>query len=342
MKAFPHHAKRIIPPAESALRILFVGGIFYVEYSLYKESLNNPNLDVMFCTASTEDPTGLQADVDLYHIHSMGDVETYRREFKPDLVIFRNFMNTELWAKKGDVVWIQEKMATQKGEKYVPGTYLQMYRNQRMTTEAHIATQSKVEADAQGCLYLPYCVSKYWEKSNPVKDIDIMCATYLPGTNYYGRALKIEAIRDTVLPLALDRDLLKRFKFYTSYDPAMTFFQDSIQRPFKAIEAIDYTSRAKIVICPSTVQYDPGYLSHKILQSMACGAMVITNPQEGLQDIFGVSGNYLYCGVDASEFEDVLNDVDSDIIGREAYRFVHENFAWEPHLNRLYKETANV
>jgi hypothetical protein len=89
------------------MKILYIGALYQLEYSLYKETLTNKDIQVIFCSQSLNLP-GIDSILSTRLIKNKEDIAKIRDAFGPDLVIFRNWSGTEHLMDEKDVFWAQE------------------------------------------------------------------------------------------------------------------------------------------------------------------------------------------------------------------------------------------
>lgn len=316
------------------MKILYVGGVWPVELSLFKESHSNPNISVKFCNDGGALP-GAFDSCGCTRVLDRPGIEQLKAEYAPDLTIFRTWNVTEILANKGDVLWAQEISASES---------LEQAQKDEGVFSPHgcsIAYQSTARAQRFGGYWLPYCVSRYWGKQNATKTIPVMVATSLPPS---GTDLKKKSLDILVRPL-VDKmpSELWAFNGYHRGLESLDYLKPCLKASFNPMDAVHHISRAKIYISPSTIWFDEGCISYKTVEAMACGVLTVTNNYIGMEDVFGKDGeNLIYANTPEETVEKVQyylsHDKEREEIAERGYEFVHENYGWERNLIRLKEE----
>jgi len=268
-------------------------------------------------------------------VSNRADIDRIKSEFNPDITLFRGWVTTENLINDSEVYWNQEIHPTDhKGNKS---------NNNPVPNAARIiAYQSKPMAKNKGGYWMPYCVSKYWGISSNVKrDIPVMVAMSIPGE---GTGMKIEACDSLVKPIIeWDSKLVHVFSGIGGGLGRVSYLKPCLKPSFPAIDAIHTISKAQIYLSPSTIWHDEGCISHKTIEAMGCGCLVITNKYIGMEDMFGADGeNLLYSNSPEETLDKVKyylkHDKEREEIAERGYKFIHSEYNWEKHLTRLSKE----
>jgi hypothetical protein len=310
------------------MKVLFVGGIYPVEFSLFRESQNNPNLTVKFCCDGVSMPDVLPV-VNPQIISSKHDIDKIKEQFKPDLTIFRTWCSTEAFASVGDIVWHQE---------IFPKTDDGIPTGENKVSPWVNAFQSKPRAEKLGGKWLPYCVTNH--KVEVEKDIPVMVATSFPGPPVF--AMKKKSMDILVKPIIeYDPKLVHFFSGY--YGGTLGYLKDVTRPSFSPVDAIKNICRAKIYISPTSIWNDEGCVSYKTVEAMSCGVCTITNDYIGMEDVFGKDGDTIvYANSPQEVLEKTLyylnHDVEREKLAKRGQDFVCEQYSWEKHLTRLFSK----
>jgi hypothetical protein len=315
------------------MNIIFVGGIYYCEFSLFKESQNNPKINVVFCTSGESMPDAVDI-VKPKIVTSREDINKVKDEFNPDLTLFRTWNNTEIWVNDDELLWSQEINPTlEDGSK----------EDRPLPKRGILTYQNKVYANNQGKRWLPYCVSKYWGYKKALKDIPVLLATNLPDVTRGG--LNKRWSLDVLFKPLVDWDKSKLVAYQGFYGGLDTipYIKPILKPTYRSIHAIDYINRAKIYVSPSTILYDEGSISHKTIEAMACGVCTITNNYVGVEEIVGKDHDTILYSNSPEETLDkvkyyLTHDSEREALAKRAYEYVHKKYNWEDHFNRLIKE----
>jgi hypothetical protein len=318
------------------MKILFVGGMYHAEISLGVELDSNPNLRGICCGDGTG-VEGWQHYIPFYrNVSSFEGIRALKNELQPDLTLFRSWVSTTNFMEPHDILYSYEVLVKdEKGNYFGDMTY--------MKTRPFTAYQSIARAREQNEFWLPYCVSKYYEKQRE-KEIPILLATNIPSASD-GGDYKIKACDILVKPVV--KKYPKLFYCYSGHGmERIPYLKDVTKGALDCKQLIEYTARAKILISPDCVWYNDGTMSHKTIQGMGCGTIVITNNHLGLENIIGKDGEHVLYSDSPEETLDKVkfylsHDTEREKISQRAYDFVHGEYNWEKHLNRLlieYKE----
>jgi len=314
------------------MRVLFVGGIYPVEFSLFKEAENNPNLSVLFCCDGASMPDVLPI-VKPHIVSSKSQVDAIRNDFVPDITIFRTWCSSASYISLGDVLWHQEIFPTMDdGTKVEDNTPQCLF--------AINAYQSKPRADALGGVWFPYCVSKKWGRIPIEKDIPVMVATSFPSNTEMFK-LKKKSMDILVKPIIeYDPSIIQFFNGYFGGGDNVPYLSSITKRSFPPTDAVKNICRAKIYISPTSIWNDNGCVSYKTVEAMACGVCVMTNNYPGMEDVFGKDGDTIvYANSPQEALDKVLfylkNDGAREKLANRGYEFIHETYSWEKHLTRL-------
>jgi len=297
---------------------------------LYHELTDNPAFEGCFCTHPKEPHYKNNRSISKRH-----QVDALKAEFKPDLTIFRCWNITSPMANKNkkEIVWFYEKRVKldSGGTTNGPCNHYPCALN---------AYQDLEVAKERQALWLPYCVSKYFEKRNPDKKYEALCITRIPTHGSGGVAKKRSA--DILLKPLFEHDLLK---FYGKDYYGIPYLRKEGVLP--SCDVVSEIAKTKIFISPTTIWHDPYALSHKTVSSMGCGVLTMTNHYGAIDEILGRhKETILY----SNEPEDTLelvryyldHDKEREEIAMAGYEHVHKNYNWADHLIRLYDESTNL
>lgn len=326
-----------------ALKVIFVGGIYPVEFSLYKESIGNPDLDVLFVAGCGEAMPGAIEIVKPTMISSAKLLDNIKADFKPDITLFRSWCPEAKWRSINpeNILWAQEIYPTRIDEtKSTAGS--------TGVNECNIAYQNKLYA-TNNQYWLPYCVSKYWEKPDTknIRDIPVMLATSLPSDS---SAIQNKRRSLDILAKPIAENLQESLYVYNGYYgrlESMPYLVPCIKPSFPCPDMTSFISRAKIYLSPTSIWYDTGSISHKTVQAMACGCLVFTNKYPGIEEIVGKDKEHLiYCNT-AEETLDMVkyyltHDKERLEIAQRGMEFIHTKYNWVTNLRRLSLEITHV
>lgn len=315
------------------MKVLYIGGVYYLEYSLYRESLVNPNIEVRFLTDGFDLGDGKTRNAT--SLRDGDHLESVRREFQPDLTIVRCWCSTSKYVAASDLFWEQEiGVTTETGEK--------KFVIEMPNTAKIIACCSEADSRRKGWLWLPYCVSRNWSRVDVPKDISVLVATNIPDGGV--AHMKMRSMDILVKPLVeYDSFLVYACNGTHGGLQNIPYLRGRLKPSFPPLEAPKYISRAKIYVSPTTLWYDEGYVSYKTVEAMGCGTLVLTNNYVGMTDMFGPDGeNLIYANTPEESLEKVRyylsHDKEREEIARRGCEFIHRTRAWEPHLQRVFNE----
>ena len=102
-------------------------------------------------------------------------------------------------------------------------------------------------------------------------------------------------------------------------------------------------AQAKIFISPVTTRFDPGIISHKTVQAMACRTLTLTQRYVGVEDLMGKDGeNLIYADTPEEAKEKVLyylsHDVEREAIAERGYNFIHAKYNVTKIIKQAFKE----
>lgn len=317
------------------LRVLYLGWMSYCEYSLWYEGQVSDDLEVL-CLPSGGCP-GLPEAVSDYRVKSLDDVNAIRKSFNPDIVLVRTWSGIDSFIRPGDVTWSLEINPTLEDGSSAP--------NPKPSKSNRVAYGNKLTAEKDGQYWLPYCVGSYESRSN-IKDIPIMLATNLPSSDYGGRGLKTKSLEILARPIVeWNSDMLYTYVGWCQDIKSLSYLTPTFKEGFSAIESCGYASRAKIYLSPTSIWYDAGAISHKTIQAMACGTLVVTNNYPGIEAIIGCDGDtVVYANTPEETLEKVRYYLANDRVRKDvedrAYDFIHSAYGWKYHLERLYGELS--
>jgi glycosyltransferase involved in cell wall biosynthesis len=315
------------------MKVLLVGGFYHAEISLGMELANNPNLQGICCGDDTGTPGWEHFIKNYTKVVTKDDIRRIKNEYKPDLTIFRSWVSSTNLMDTTDLLYSYETLVKDETGKYFGNP---MYMEKRPFT----AYQSVAVSKEQNEFWLPYCVSKYYEKPS-TKDIPILLATNIPGAQD-GGDFKVKACDILVKPIVeWNSNLLQCYSGFGMN--RMPYLADKVLGNLNCSELMDHVSRAKIVLSPDCVWYNDGYMSHKTIQAMGCGCLVITNNHVGLENIIGQDGENVLYSASPEETLDKIKfylkyDTVREKIAHRAYSFIHNEYSWEKHLMRLHQD----
>jgi hypothetical protein len=313
------------------LKVLYVGGLYQAEMSLYWELMDNPQFEGCFCTHPKE--PGFYNNV--HKVTSRQQINEIISSFKPDLTIFRSWNATTAWAQGKEIVWAYEKRVKLPDGGQTAGP--RRYRDGSNSLNAYQDLDSVKEHNA---LWLPYCVSKYFEKKSQEKKHKALCISRIPTAASGGAAKKLSA--DILLKPLLEHNLIVlygRDYFGISY----LKFQGMLS-PHNIIEEV---ASARIFVSPTTIWLDPYALSHKTVSSMGCGTLTMTNKYGAIEEILGKHKETILYSNEPEETLELVqyyldHDTEREELAMAGYNWVHEKYNWGDHLLRLHDESTNL
>jgi glycosyltransferase involved in cell wall biosynthesis len=308
------------------LRVLYVGGFYQAELSLYYELMNNPAFEGCFCT--NKEP---HFHDNIHNAKNRAQINEIKSEFKPDLTLFRSWNTTSRFAAGDDIVWLSEKnvILHSGGKTRGPGDRY---------AGAINAYQDLDSVKKHNGLWLPYCVSKHFEKKNEQKDYDVLCITTIPTVASGGVSKKVST--DILLKPLYDKEINLTIYGKDRLNIPYIKFKRLLKPPDEIVEE---TAKAKIFISPTTIWFDPYAISHKTVSTMGCGVLTMTNKYGAIEEILGKhKETILYSNTPEETVELVEyyldHDKEREEIAKAGYDFVHTNYDWGDHLLRIYDE----
>ena len=318
------------------MKVLFVGGIYHVEFSLFHEARNNPDLTVKFCTfgysfeeyASVVNPTT---------VSNRGQIDAIKANYLPDLTIFRNWNASSDSINDTEVLWQQEIFATLDDNT----------RPKDIPTCRLVAHQSKVYAEQHGLLWLPYCASEYWGVDNPtgVRDIAVAMATNLP-PDETGGLIKRRSMDILIKPIIeWNPGIVNVYAGLYGGFERVPYLAPCIKPSYRLLDVTKTLSRVQIYLSPTTIWYDEGCVSQKTYEAMACGCLVMTNRYVGIEAVLGKDGeNLIYANTPEESLEKVKyyleHSKEREEIAERGRRFITTEYSWMKHLTRLAQDVA--
>lgn len=317
------------------MKILYVGGIYFCEYSLIREAQANPAIDLRWVL------TGDSFFPGCYPTTSYKDIVALRQQFKPDLVVVRNWCDAEQYGIASDLHWLQELTATDDdGTKRPDPTGDPFVVWPRFK---HRAYTSKQLAAARGLHWLPYCASSRWSASAKNRDIPVAMATNLPPAEWGGH-MKRRSMDILVQPVANQwPDKLWVFSTPVSNLNQVPYLTRCSWHSYTPQETMKVLGQVNIYISPTTVWNDPGNVSYKVFEGLAAGCLVLTNRYPGIEDVFGPDGQHLiYSNSQEETLEKVgyylVHDKERNEVVARGQEFLFKNFDWHTHLSRVAEE----
>lgn len=324
------------------MRILYLGGIYHVEYALYQEHKVNKELTVNF----GGDNCGFYPISSWSNLSTVDAVDIIKETFRPDLTILRTWSGLDHLADRVDLVWAQEahpimdngSVDPDESELRIPGGYCPERR--------HVAFTSPHKASSCGQHWLPYCVSSNWGDLELSRDIPVMVATNIPER---GAHLKVRSLDILVKPIAEKYpDLLHVFpgQHSQAYSKHAPYLQKCQKTSYPVVDTTYILSRAKVYLSPTTIWYNEGFVSYKIYEAMNCGCAVITNNYPGMEYMMGKDREYLLYSNSAEETLSKFawlqeNPQECADLGQRAKEFVRKKYSFPDHLERIYNEVKN-
>ena len=324
------------------MKILYVGGVYATEYSLYRECQANPNFELVIACGSSYSLVSREATPGVRNITSRSDIDRIKSEFNPDLVLFRGWCPEAGMIQKSEVLWSQEIMATRDdGIRCSGGGISSIYPNAKANGTI-VAYNIKNFAEETEQHWLPRCVSKHWAHKSETKDIPFMVATNLPPVKA-GGDMKKRSLDILIKPI-VEWDASIVHAFSPPYG-SFTYFKKCLKPTFPYHTMTDVMSRVKIYASPTTIWNDSGCISHKTVHAMACGSLTITNRYADIEEILGADGeNLIYSNSPEETLEKVKyyleHEAEREAIAERGYHFIHNLYNWEKHLTRLYSEVT--
>jgi len=313
------------------LKVLYVGGLYQAEMSLYWELMDNPQFEGCFCTHPKE--PGFYGNV--HKVTSRQQIDQIKNNFKPDLTIFRSWNTTTSWAQGKEIVWAYEKRVKLPNGGQTAGP--RRYRDSGNSLNAY---QDLDSVKAHKALWLPYCVSKYFEKKSQEKKYKALCISRIPTAASGGAAKKLST--DILLKPLLEHDLV--ILYGRDYYGISYLKFKGILSPHNIAQEV---ASAKIFVSPTTIWLDPYALSHKTVSSMGCGTLTMTNKYGAIEEILGKHKETILYANEPEETLELVqyyldHDTEREELATAGYDFVHKKYNWADHLIRLYDESTNL
>jgi hypothetical protein len=290
--------------------------------------MNNPHFEGCFCTNKKTEPAFHD---NVHDTRNRGQINAIKDEFKPDLTIFRSWNSTSALARGDEVVWSSEKCVILHSGGTTKG-YKGPYRN------ALNAFQDLDYVKEYESLWLPYCVSKYFEKKSDQKDYDLLCITTIPRVASGGASKKVST--DILLQPLGDRVVLYgKDRFNVPY----LNFEESLH----PMDIVGKTAKAKLFISPTTIWFDPYAISHKTLSTMGCGVLTMTNKYGAIEEILGKHKETILYSATPDETVELVDyylshEKEREEIANAGYEFAHSKYNWADHLVRLHDEVKTL
>ena len=323
-------------------KILYLGNLYPLEASLAAELTNSPDWDIKFAIhrkqlvktfGGTLTNLASMYNSVIFNEPQMGDAVKMISEYNPDYIFVR------CWTKFAGFpipngIYYKPETDIVKG----PGASIKFIPPH--PGAKWIITESKEEVQLYRDKYkvpttwLPYCVSKFWEKpAEKTRDI-VTCGTLLHGP-------KMQSFNMLVKPLFENLPDGSVFMYVNAFSKAQPekWMEGRFQQAYPVEKTAEIVGSAKIFVSPTTFRYALGAFSLKTIQGMGCGALTITQKYGNIEDYFGPDGeNLLY----ANSSEECLNKVkfylkhDSERkkIAERGYNFIHSEYNWTKHLTR--------
>jgi len=320
------------------LRVLYVGSIYPVEYSLFRENAGNSEIEVFFAVSSSNGcmPGIAVGGNNMAVVSSREEIDSIKNRFKPDLTIFRRWNATDSFVQEGEVSWFSEidpKFSKDESIVYDFSNF-----------KSHVAHISMPIADKCELLWFPYCVSKYCEIPKKEKSIPVMLATSIPESVMIPKLRSLDILAKPIIDY--DPSLLHSYIGYWGGLEKIDYLVPTIKPSFDAGDMIDKTASCKIYISPTSIWYDEGCISYKTLQAMACGVLTMTNKYVGIEDMLGKDGDTIvYSNSPEETLEKVKfylgNEEERERVSKRGYEFVHDTYDWGDRLVALY-ENINI
>lgn len=324
------------------MKVLYLGGVYHVEYALYQEHLKNDGIDLLFAGNNS----GFYPVRNWFNTDVLEEVQLLKKIWKPDLTILRTWAGVDHLVDLADLVWAQEahpimddgSVEADESEQRIPGGYNPAVRR--------VAYTSPHKAQATNQHWLPYCVSDYWGDLNVPRDIPIMVATNLPER---GHQLKVRSLDILVKPLITQYPALVHVfsgRHTQSYRKYVPYMLQCVKPSYIETDTNQILSRAQIYLSPTTIWHNEGFVSYKIYEAMNCGCTVVTNKYPGMEYMMGLDGDTI---IYANSAEETLNKVtyllnnpaECTAIGQRARTFVRKKYGVKQHLMRVYNEIKN-
>lgn len=322
----------------NTLKVMYVGGIYGVEMSMWYEVNGSPTLRGCFCSDPGDGANGVVDKMKPHVLVSENSLQSLRNSFNPHLTIFRTW-NKSVWKMtETDLAWAQEIMPLREDGTRHPYDCM----DTQIPPQAKlIMYQNQVTAKRKKSLWMPYCVSKHAEKRGTVKDIPILVATNLPPSHVIGNN-KIRSC-DILLKPVVDWNPSLLHAYTLEQLGSIEYLGQCIKGGIPPTEINNFIPRAKIWISPTSIWYDEGAISYETLRGMACGTLTLTNKYPGIEDVLGRDGDTIIYANTVEETLDKVkyylsHDSEREKIASRGYEFVHNEYNFETHLRRIAKE----
>jgi hypothetical protein len=242
------------------------------------------------------------------------------RDLNPYAVLVRAWTGWAGLALPEAIYWKIETL-----QREVPGQQLPLIPPPRKFRA--ILVQNHLEQDAYRQYgvpvgWLPRGVSHYLEVPLP-KTYDVMVS----GTACHRFKNESFAILASTLPKVLSPEQLRIYIPHGS----LNWVGKYLRPVYPAENGPTLMAQAKIFISPVTTRYDPGIISHKTIQAMACRTLTLTQRYDGVEDLMGKDGeNLIYASTSGEAQEKVLyylaHDAAREMIAQRGYEFVHNKY----------------
>jgi hypothetical protein len=297
-------------------KVLYFGNLYHAEASLAAD-LNAGSMYQFVPVYTTDFNDTFDNDFKPYaHFRSMFPGPTIRpvredmnevidRE-KPDVVIDRCWVDFSKYPFSGTIFWKIESAARTRPRQQLP-EILPVPGHAAFLTfnAAEIPHYRRVLNIPVG--YLPYCVSRYWERPLE-KTINVMT------TGTCVNQEKIESYELLVRPLCEHLPPTDVY-VYAHYGASnIPWAKEHLRTPYYAEQGPLLMGHSRIFVSPVTTRFDRGTISQKTLQAMGCQALVLTQRYKGVEQVLGPDGKYV-----------VYADSPKEAIDKVRYYLEHEN-----------------
>jgi len=332
------------------MKILFLGDIYPAEMSLIAELKSNPEHDV-YSIISVSYIGDIQSYAEKKPIYAnipkitgakllgqnpQKDISDAVNSFAPDIIMVRCWTPFVLMKLKESVFWKIESPARMHPDDSLP-MILPGYPVRLFLTQNPEEVEAYKKTISGPVDYLPRCVSRFWEMPAE-KTMDVMVS----GTCTTDFKIQSYTILSKLLCERLPRDSVKMF-VHMGRKNIKSWAARQFQPIFMSEQGVALAARAKIYVSPIATRYDPGDISHKTTQAMACRTLVVTHRFNEIEKYLGPDGeNLVYADTPEESLDKVRfylkNDKAREDIAERGYRFMHSEYSWDKHLKRIFKD----
>ena len=336
-------------------KVLYLGGYFQAEHSM-KRSFADAGVEMLFLIDDNEYTKDGFWTNSAYHNYKdksvikvvpSSELEDFVEQYRPDVIIHRHYlykpiMHSNSWeiAKTFGIPFVHLEMELSPNieeNKDLKNLYtlcdVFLYAHDFETIPLKFMKENK-----KACYFYPYGVSSF-ERSIPeiTKDREI---------GGFGVLRVDERERCHSLNVFLEgiKKLGKKMHIYGSwkFSPWIDFSSLIIHPEYKWEEATEVMNRHKIAINFETLPNLEGAYSHKMFQTIGCGAVTLTTYKKSINKLFFGVQNPVFVenSKDVSRWVEhfLSKEEDRVYISEQGERFIHERFDWFRRFDDIMKK----